>query len=183
MINIFAISVLLAGQPLQVSARGFRASGLKYRAECSVPLSGTLYHGPGIEDSIRVRSYILDSEIEAKGFGRIYCGEFGLINSNDQIEPIVDPVIDEIRLTGFGKFDSVEHTKLVLTENDRDFDPVIPESKAYEFGTMESTESGVIGDSRGFFEPMHFRFIGFIGTTDYGYGSDHKLGRDARFSS
>ncbi len=181
MINIFTISVLLAGQPFQVPSGGLGATGLESRAECPVPLSGALYGVPGINSAVRVCGYVFDSKIETEDFSRLLDGAFKFINSDDQIEPIFDPVIDEIGLSGIGKVDPVEFTCLVLTYDDRNFNSVVPEPEADGVGALESTEPGVIGYGCSRFKPMNI-FLGLFGlirNSHDGNGTNHKLGWDA----
>lgn len=183
MINILAISMLFTGQSLQMSPGGFGSTGLEARAKRGVAITGKLYCSSCIKDSVRVCSNVFDTEVKTKNFVGVFDAAFRFINSNDQIEPVIDSVIDKIGLSCFGKFDPIKFPGLVLTEDDRDSDTIIPESEADGVRTLESPEPGIVGDGRGGFEPMHFLFISFIGTTDNGNSSDHELSRDVCFFS
>jgi len=137
MINIFAISVLFTRQSFQVSPRGLGASGLEIRPEFRVSFSGTFNIGSGINDPVRVSSNVFDSKVEAKNFISFLNGGFRFINGNDHIETVVNAITNKIGLSGFGEFDPIKSLGLILSENDRDSNPSVPESETNRFCSIE----------------------------------------------
>lgn len=168
MINIFCKSMFFPGQPFKVSPRRLTAPGLKSCSEYSVPFTGLLHFGAGPNSACGIGSNIFDTKIQSEDFfSRLY-RVLNIINSDYQIKSICRAVINKVRLSGIGKFDSIKFLKLILTKGHRYFNPLVPESEFDRVLAAEGTDTVIKRDSRGFFKPVHFLFLSFIRTRDYG---------------